>query len=405
MWKHFFYWLIPALLATTSCQDATPKQDSGKKELPEFVRKDAEFPTIQVKDVDTEKAFNVEEIIDSVSFIRLSSEKEAILGAIDQIIIHDSLILLRDTYSAKSVKAFSASGQYLNTIGRLGRGPGEYTEPTFMQVIDTLVAVYDQYKQVLLYYRFDGSFVRQREIPFFAMGFHVFNPDQYLFLSVNSDNDRFKSIINYAVFQTDSTLTPQKTGFYRKKDMYLSDLPQRNFFPRNDRVYFHPTYRDTIYSIGKDGTYQVEYAIDFGRKTVPEKLRRANHRKQIREEQANSRYLFMGGNFHLTNDYLHFYYTKSHGICDCIFSKTTGKLVSFGVRNGFYPLHFTHIIGGTEDAFIGYITPGMVKGALEGWKDLEYDKLVQTFGKARTDLGLSMEWGDNPILTFYYPNF
>ena len=42
------------------------------------------FRTIDVKEIDGSSAFNVEEICDSVSFIRLSSDTEATIGAIDQ---------------------------------------------------------------------------------------------------------------------------------------------------------------------------------------------------------------------------------------------------------------------------------------------------------------------------------
>ena len=90
------------------------------------------FRTIDVKEIDGSSAFNVEEICDSVSFIRLSSDTEATIGAIDQIIFLDSVLILRDGYTSKSVKMFSKSGQFVRSIGSHGRGPGEYIEPTFM---------------------------------------------------------------------------------------------------------------------------------------------------------------------------------------------------------------------------------------------------------------------------------
>ena len=78
-------------------------------------------------------------------------------------------------------------------------------------------------------------------------------------------------------------------------------------------------------------------------------------------------------------------------------------MISFGKKYGFFPLFFANIIGSTEDAFIGYMFPIMVTNDVAGWKSLPYDSLVKQFGRARTDLGLSMQKEDNPIITFFYP--
>ena len=59
------------------------------------------FRTIDVKEIDGSSAFNVEEICDSVSFIRLSSDTEATIGAIDQIIFLDSVLILRELYDSQ----------------------------------------------------------------------------------------------------------------------------------------------------------------------------------------------------------------------------------------------------------------------------------------------------------------
>lgn len=357
------------------------------------------FTTVEVKNV-SEEPYNVENIFDSVSFIRLSNEEEASIGAIEQVIMLDSMVLVRDAHSSKSVKLFSTTGKYLRNIGFQGRGPGEYIEPTFMQLIGDKIAVSDQYSQQILLYGLDGKFERAYKIPFFTMKFHIFNPDQFLFYAINSDS---KEIKNYPVFETDSTFNLTKIGFYRENDSYESLLSIHNFFPVDDIVYFHPIYNDTIYSINQSGNVKVEYAIDFGKKTVPERLRRSPRRKELRQEQSESRYMFMKNNFYLTKDILHFSYTKAHRRFDCIYFKENKELVSFHERDGFFPCIFANIIGNTDDALIGYVYPGMINNPLTYWKERPYEEIVENFGKERADLILSLTLNDNPIITFYYP--
>ena len=207
------------------------------------------FRTIDVKEIDGSSAFNVEEICDSVSFIRLSSDTEATIGAIDQIIFLDSVLILRDGYTSKSVKMFSKSGQFVRSIGSHGRGPGEYIEPTFMELYGNKIAIYDQFMRRIQFYNLEGKFLKSVKFPFYSMKFHIFNDNQYLFNSISCDNDEFRSIVNYSVFETDSTGTFTSRGFYRKKNTYQSLVNRHNFFPKNNIVYYRPVYNDTIYSI------------------------------------------------------------------------------------------------------------------------------------------------------------
>ena len=132
------------------------------------------FRTIDVKEIDGSSAFNVEEICDSVSFIRLSSDTEATIGAIDQIIFLDSVLILRDGYTSKSVKMFSKSGQFVRSIGSHGRGPGEYIEPTFMELYGNKIAIYDQFMRRIQFYNLEGKFLKSVKFPFYSMKFHIF---------------------------------------------------------------------------------------------------------------------------------------------------------------------------------------------------------------------------------------
>lgn len=366
------------------------------------------FHSIAVDDVshgmDETGLTNVKDIFDSVSFVKLSNEPEATLGGIDQIELKDSLIVIRDCWSTRTVKLFSSDGKYIRNIGNYGRGPGEYLEPTFMQTTDLNIIVWDQFNQSLLFYGYDGEFQRALKFPYIAMKFHYIDDDHVMFNTINSDNDRYPEIVNYTVFESDSLSRIAERGFYRKKNTYENLLSPHNFFERNGTVYYHPPYCDTLYSIDGKGGIRTEYAFDFGRKTVPEKLRRGNRRKELRREEAESRYLFMDGDVHLTKDFVHFGYTKAHAVHDCIYSNASRKLVTVGYRGEFFPLVFLNITGSTDDAFIGYFFPALVQNQLEGWKKIPYDDLVSQFGKARTELGFSMKPEDNPVITFFYPS-
>jgi hypothetical protein len=391
--------MFVAIIIAGGCKNSPAKDDTGT--IMSFTGNN--LTSITVDDAPYERDFNVENIFDSVSFVRLSNEPEAIIGGIDQITLKDSLIFIRDCWSTKSVKMFSCDGKYIRHIGSHGRGPGEYLEPTYMEVTEYNIIIWDQFNMSLLFYDFNGKFQRSLEFPFMAMKFHYIDDDHIIFNTINSDNDKYSEIVNYSVFECNSNFEITSRGFYRKKDSYESILYNHNFFEQNETIFYHPSYCDTLYSINRNGIIEAEYAFDFGRKTVPEKLRKGNNKRLLRKEQAGSRYMFMKGDVHLTANHIHFGYIEAHREFDCIYSTTSQSVVSFHRRSGFFPLVFTNIIGSTEDAFIGYFFPAMIENQLNEWKKIPYDDLVSQFGKTRTELGFRIKPDDNPIITFFYP--
>ena len=359
--------------------------------------------TIKVPDMSLETMINVETIFDSVSFVRLSNKPEAILGGVNQLIINDSLLIIRDCYSTKSVKIFSLSGDYLRRIGNYGRGPGEYMQPTYMQLTpDGNILIWDQFLRKLSCYDLAGKFLYAANVPFFCLKFYRFGNSRYMFNSVNSDNDKFKAIINYSLFECNDRMEPVYRGLYRKKGTYESFLTDHNFFDRDSILYYHPIYCDTIYSVRPDRTIKAEFAFDFGRQTVPERLRKGKRRKEVRREQSLEKYSFMSGDFYLTDHYLHFGYTRAHRQFNGIYSFDTGELVTFFRREGFFPIPFLNIVCSTDNAFVGYFFPALVLQHIQGWDKADYDKLVKQFGQKMVDLGLSLQNEDNPVITFFY---
>jgi hypothetical protein len=248
--------LFVAIIFTGGCKNS-PVND-GVGNIMSFM--DKNLTNIVVDNIPSEKDFNIEKIFDSVSFVRLSNEPKAIIGGIDQIVLKDSLIFIRDCWSTKSVKIFSHEGKYIRHIGTYGRGPGEYLEPTYKNVNDRNIIIWDQFNTSLLFYDYNGRFQRSLKFPFLAMKFHYIDDDHIIFNTINSDNDKYKEIVNFSIFECNSSFEITMRGFYRKKDSYESILNDHNFFEQNETIFYHPPYCDTLYSI-RHGIVNAEYAV------------------------------------------------------------------------------------------------------------------------------------------------
>lgn len=71
--------------------------------------------------------------VKDISYIPLETTGASYIRNIDKIIVEDSIFYIFDNMS-KKVFLFNQEGKFLQSINRVGQGPGEYTYPTDMQV-------------------------------------------------------------------------------------------------------------------------------------------------------------------------------------------------------------------------------------------------------------------------------
>jgi hypothetical protein len=354
---------------------------------------------IQINDFSKEQNLNLSTLFDSITYIKLSNEEDAIIGNINKLVIKDSCFYVLDRYKTRSLKKFSSDGRYLLTIGKQGAGPEEYIEPTDFIVDNGEIIVHDQFKSDLKYYDTNGNFKYKKNVPFIFLKFSRLSPNHYIFHGVNSDNDHLQSIVNYSVFESDSSFVLKSRSFYRPKDKYISHLSEYNFSPYKESVFYHPLYNDTIYSI-RDSCLQAEYVIDFQEKKLPERLTLQENSREYRNAYNTAQYAFFSGNYVLADDYLYFEYSIGP-IHRGIYSNKTGKAI---IGNGFMNdvcgiLPYQNILTSIEgNILVGYMHSHQIG---DHFKKADRPKWVERFGEEATQIAENIKSEDNPILIFY----
>jgi len=186
-------------------------------------------------------------LIDSIEFVKLSNEPEAVIGNINKIVVQDSCIYILDRYKTKSLKKFSRRGNYLTIIGKQGAGPEEYIEPTDFIVWDNEIIVYDQFKSDLKFYDLSGNFKYAKRTPFLFFKFALLSSNQYIFNSISMDgNSHLPSINDYQIFVTDSTFQIDYRGFLSSKDKFSNYIVENNFTSYRGKIFVHPIFSDTL---------------------------------------------------------------------------------------------------------------------------------------------------------------
>lgn len=358
--------------------------------------------TIRVGNLEKEQTVKLSAQFDSITFVKLSNEKNALIGNINKIVIRDSCFYILDRYKTKSIKKFTFEGNYIATIGILGPGPEEYIEPTDFNVCENEIVVYDQFKSDFKYYDLDGNFKLAKKLPFLFLKFLKISPNRYIFHSLDSDNDHLETIVNYSIFESDSTFKLRNRGFYRMKNKFENFLSENNFFPQNKKVWYHPPFNDTIYSIGSDNNFQAEYIMDFQGRKLPEVfLLKENHRERQKAIDTDN-YVFFPGDYVPTKDYLYFNFSIEHVMYQGLYSRQTKECV---IGNGFYNdinyiFQYSNIISSMDDnVLVGYMQSYLVD---EVFSQHSMEKWSGIIGKTNAQIAGSIKSEDNPILLFFH---
>lgn len=99
-------------------------------------------------------------IFKNVRTIILETNKDCLIGGINELQVFDGYIYILDVHRAKSLFVFDTEGRFIRKIGRLGRGPGEYIRVSDF-TLDTenrFIFLQDQGSRVHKY-QLDGTYV------------------------------------------------------------------------------------------------------------------------------------------------------------------------------------------------------------------------------------------------------
>lgn len=157
---------------------------------------------------------NLSSIASKIEYIPLETNEKAMFGYIynSDVTFFEDTILLQD----KGVLfVFNSSGEFLNTIGDIGNGPGEHSKNFQFRILpqDKLIAIYDQSKDKVFFHTFKGQFVSEIAIDFNPRSFITFNNHLVFFNAEFSRKDSDYYVISVV----------DKTGVVIKKLLHRPD--------------------------------------------------------------------------------------------------------------------------------------------------------------------------------------
>ena len=399
--------LIYLLLPLSSCKqstEATQGKFSGvslseeqKKRLQSFTITDDQPTEIVIKDFDQTLSSN---IITDVSYVKLETTAESIIGEVSKIIVQDDRIYIMDSFVSNNLFVFSINGKFIAKIKDFGEGPNEIKQvyDFYIDSKNQEVVVFDGLQSRLVSYDYKLIPKGQKKLYFRFSNMRLM-PGGKLLLHVDAENTHIPEIDRYNVLLLDSSLNIIRKGFQLSKEEEKNNFTLLDHLHQSDEksVVWVPKFKNSVFSITDDGNVQKRFVLDFKKREVPSEYytrSRGDFREIVKDRhlyyyegcyEENSNTIFFLISTHFIRDYIFVFFDKT------IQNYIYGKIKMDNINLPFWSFPITSY----KDKFVSFIEPQYIESIKKG-KVTGY-----TIPNELKSMSNVTEEGDNPIIQFY----
>ncbi len=337
-------------------------------------------------------------LMDFVSFVKLETTENNLVGSVSQILFARNKIVVVDSYVSKTITVYDKSGKFLNRIGTLGQGPGEYSYLGHVTLTPdkSMVVVVDMGSGYLKYFGLDGNFIKSKKTPFWFSSCE-FITDEIIAGNYDGGNTLYGE--NNSQYKPQLIITNLQgnvfhSGFksyYNKKFTMSTMMPLRKF---EDEVFYSPPFSDTIYHLTQKGIYP-KYHLNMSR-TKP-LIINADMTNESYNEYTENNPMFNGDIIELKDaSVFHFFECYSNWFRFAIYSKKLNKVFSCTgtLKNPFFYLFTAPKARYKDNMLVVDASSANILMSKNTFYKLGEKKVID-------DLFCDLTEDSNPVLCFY----
>lgn len=274
-----------------------------KSDNPSLPYSDIEGFTTIIEATDKSGVDAPADIVNNVRAVVLEETEHSIIGHIDKMIYDRGRFYVLDRKMNKGIYVFNSDGSFLFNIGRVGRGHGEYIEPTDFVIADTLVLVLDEFGKKFVRYGLDGVYRGQKRLNAVFTNIAC-TENGRLIMAKAGDNSNQNELRDYELFQID--IEGNILRKYYKNEYSMNFSAGNELVAFGDKIYYARALRPGVCEVDTSG-FQMKYAFDFGNKNLPLDYERQSSGDYPRFlKRFESGYVYYTGSFIETSRYVGF---------------------------------------------------------------------------------------------------
>lgn len=346
--------------------------------------------------IDEIKKSRNDSIIKDFKYIKLETNDDCLVGAIDKILFRNNIYIL-DKKIAKSLFVFNLSGRFLFKLRNIGKGPGEFISINDFDIdVNGNIYILDIYGKKIINFDSQGEYLKEIKLNFYSHSFCYLGLDQFV-LNQNDLSDNVFNIIYWKNGVSEKKYFPYRKSIDDKQGFHTVEY--RIHHSRNSIMYC-PKYTHILYNIATEGISE-KYIFNFGqKKEIPlDYLKSISFRDQI-DYLMNSDVVWYLDNFYETEKVVSFTFMYKQRKWTIFYSKETSKyelydcLPCIGMKNNIlgnlYPL------GVFENQFIAKIDFSQIVSLKKNPESILYKENLQLLNSLTTF--------PNPVLVLYELN-
>lgn len=369
----------------------TDKEEGTPEIIPDYRK----MMTISVPPNLSEYGINMDNLLDSVFYVRLETNDNSLIGDIDKLLFYNDTIIVIEKIKRQSILLFTSKGKFISKVGDAGKGAGEYLSVTDVTVDfeKRNIIVLDDRSKKLIFYDLGGRYIRDQKILYFSKSISMLKDGSFLIKQLRGLNNHLPFISDYNLIfaQRNLKITGKAISFdYRDKFSENKLESNNNFNVTKNGVIFNPSFSDTIYEIGSNNKISAKYCINLGEKNIRLAFNEKTKTEDVLKLLNTWKYYSFDGKALESDNYLYLN-IDGQGFCYYSMKKDTLYSGSSWEYTNNHIISYVDPIATFNNFYVGVLQPSSIIYQLKNRKfPTRYDPLIKT---------LKIE--DNPILFFY----
>lgn len=274
------------------------------------------------KQLEREEA-NLSRYASSMQTIALETSDSCLLSSALQIWYAPDYFFINDLQSKKVYRFDATNGKFLNTIGKLGQGPGEYGRIMNIYVDNATKKVYlmDSMKKSILIYTYNGTFLKSFTTNF--VSYNMARLDNYLIFSDayydQTHKELYLTSLNGKIECYSKFTNKAKTG-------WMLETPF--FFEHHGHCAYKHVVSNVVYEIDSKLQKRPIYQFDYGRYKIEEEEAAYSLEKGGYTKERENKIMIQS--IRTCTHYLFITYTYKNKNYTVIYDEHTGKVSNPG---------------------------------------------------------------------------
>ncbi len=199
------------------------------------------------------------ELVDKVEIMYMEETEESLLSYVFRVSREGDKLIFPGGNKG-DVYIYTSTGEFVNKFNRNGDGPGEYSSIQSTWVNGDSIIIYDNLKQVLHWYDYEGNELKNMNVPHRATHVYPYH-DGY---AMDMTFSRIDDSLRYKLLMTDQAFNSRQMLLPYEEDIPFPISTNVNSFKKlEDKIIYKSVFADTTYLLESDGVRPF-YAIDFG---------------------------------------------------------------------------------------------------------------------------------------------